>query len=328
MGLDVRRFSVALGLVVVGFTLPAGGAAASGVGAASMPSEPRSGGAEFGQPNGRPSAAHPVATVFRIGRHTILEGAAPRLAIRIDQRGVRTVTARVVFRPLGGNGTVAVLPLGRLRTGRLLHPAWPASTGLTPGRYSVSLHAAGPAGGQLLRRARASGRAPLTVKAKPAPPPIVAPPVTAPPNPGVTDDGVFPVAGPHTFGGDDARFGAGRAGHVHEGQDIVAAEGLPVVAPLAGTIVARDYQAAGAGFYLAMDAADGRSFFFAHCQKDTFAVMVGQAVAAGQQLCRVGQTGDASGPHLHFEIWLGGWRRAKTSTPIDPLAQLQAWDRG
>ena len=54
---------------------------------------------------------------------------------------------------------------------------------------------------------------------------------------------------------------------------------------------------------------------------------VGQAVAAGQQLCRVGQTGDATGPHLHFEIWIGGWRRDKASVPVDPLAQLQAWDK-
>jgi murein DD-endopeptidase MepM/ murein hydrolase activator NlpD len=216
--------------------------------------------------------------------------------------------------------------LGRMRTGRLLHPAWPAGVALEPGRYVVSLHATGPAGGRLLRRAKASGRAPLTVTAKPAPPPVVAPPVTVPADPGVTNDGVFPVAGPHSFGGADGRFGAGRDGHVHEGQDVLAAEGEPVVAPLAGTIIARDYQAGGAGFYLAMDAADGRSFFFAHCQKDTFAVTVGQAVAPGQQLCRVGHTGDASGPHLHFEIWIGGWRRDKASQPIDPLQQLLTWD--
>jgi murein DD-endopeptidase MepM/ murein hydrolase activator NlpD len=143
----------------------------------------------------------------------------------------------------------------------------------------------------------------------------------------VSANGVFPVQGPHSFGGEDARFGAGRSDHIHQGQDVLAAEGTPVVAPLAGTIVARDYQAGGAGFYLAMDAVDGRSFFFAHCQKDTFAVTVGQAVAAGQQLCRVGQTGRASGPHLHFEIWVGGWRRTKDSAPADPLPQLQAWDR-
>jgi murein DD-endopeptidase MepM/ murein hydrolase activator NlpD len=321
-------FLLLVALLGLGVALPAAPAPAS-VGAAAAPSGPRAGGAEFGQPNGRPSAAHPVATVFRIGRHAIVAGAAPRLAVRIDQRGVAAVTARVVFRPVHGNGALVAFALGRVPTGRLLHPAWPGSASLKAGRYVVSLHATGPAGAPLLRRARASGRAPLTVTPRPAPPatpPVVAPPVTPPADPGVSAAGVFPVAGPHTFGGADARFGAGRAGHVHEGQDVVAAEGLPVVAPLAGTIVARDYQAHAAGFYLAMDAADGRSFFFAHCQQDTFAVTVGQAVAAGQQLCRVGHTGDASGPHLHFEIWLGGWRRDAGSRPIDPLAQLQAWD--
>jgi biotin carboxyl carrier protein len=320
------------GLLALGAALPApaSGAISPSVGAASAPTYPRPGGAEFGQPNGRPSAAHPVATVFRIGRHTITEGVTPRLAIRINQRGVRAVTARVVLRPIGTSGSVVRVDLGRVRTGLLLHPAWPSDAVLKPGRYVVSLHAAGPAGGQLLRRASASGKAPLTVKAKPAPlasPPIVGPPVVPAADPGITNDGVFPVAGAHSFGGADGRFGSGRAGHEHQGQDVLAAEGTPVVAPLAGTIIARDYQASAAGFYLAMDAADGRSFFFAHCQQDTFAVTVGQAVAVGQQLCRVGQTGDASGPHLHFEIWIGGWRRDKASAPIDPLAQLQAWDK-
>jgi murein DD-endopeptidase MepM/ murein hydrolase activator NlpD len=320
------------GLLALGAALPAQafGAGSISVGAASAPSYPRPGGAEFGQPNGRPSAAHPVAKVFRIGRHTITEGTNPRLAIRIAQRGVRSVTARVVFRPIDGSGSVVRVDLGRIRTGLLLHPAWPSASVLKPGRYVVSLHAAGPAGGQLLRRASASGRAPLTVKPKPAPlapPPVVGPPAVPAPDPGITNDGVFPVAGPHSLGGDDGRFGAGRTGHEHQGQDVIAAEGVPVVAPLSGTIIARDYQASAAGFYLTMDAADGRSFFFAHCQKDTFAVTVGQAVAAGQQLCRVGQTGDASGPHLHFEIWIGGWRRDKASAPVDPLAQLQAWDK-
>jgi murein DD-endopeptidase MepM/ murein hydrolase activator NlpD len=150
----------------------------------------------------------------------------------------------------------------------------------------------------------------------------VRPAVPAPP----PTPGIFPVQGPHSFGGNDALFGAPRSSHIHEGQDIVAAEGQPVVAPVAGNIVKRAYQASGAGFYLVQDSPDGRSFFYAHCQKDTFAVEEGQAVAAGQQLCRVGRTGSASGPHLHFEIWVGGWRRDAGSAPVDPLAQLQAWD--
>jgi murein DD-endopeptidase MepM/ murein hydrolase activator NlpD len=48
-------------------------------------------------------------------------------------------------------------------------------------------------------------------------------------------------------------------------------------------------------------------------------------VAAGQPIAQVGQTGDADGPTLHFEIWPGGWRTAPSSQPIDPLPDLLAW---
>lgn len=147
------------------------------------------------------------------------------------------------------------------------------------------------------------------------------------PHPGAGEGPVFPVAGPHSFGGPENRFGAGRPGHVHQGQDVLAAEGLPVLAPLAGTIIATGYQAAGAGWYAAEHTAGALDFFFAHCQAGSLAVKEGQAVAAGTQICRVGMTGDATGPHLHFEVWLGGWR-AKGGYPIDPLPYLEAWERG
>jgi murein DD-endopeptidase MepM/ murein hydrolase activator NlpD len=150
-------------------------------------------------------------------------------------------------------------------------------------------------------------------------------PLPAPVAPAPTSIGLFPVQGPHSLGGDAARFGAARNGHVHQGQDVLAAEGTPVVAPLAGTVTVRDVQPSGAGLYLVLDAVDGRSFFFAHCQEDSFAVDKLQVVAAGQQLCRVGRTGSASVAHLHLEIWIGGWRRDRASAPIDPLPQLLAW---
>ena len=51
----------------------------------------------------------------------------------------------------------------------------------------------------------------------------------------------------------------------------------------------------------------------------------GAALTPGQPFAQVGATGDASGPHLHFEIWPDGWYASKASQPIDPLPQLQAW---
>jgi murein DD-endopeptidase MepM/ murein hydrolase activator NlpD len=141
----------------------------------------------------------------------------------------------------------------------------------------------------------------------------------------VSDGAVFPVQGPHSFGGPENRFGAPRAGHVHEGQDILAAEGLPDVAPLAGSIIATGNQPRGAGWYVAEHTQVGFDLFFAHCEAQSVQVSPGQDVSAGATLCKLGATGDATGPHLHFEMWVGGWH-AKGGRPIDPLPYLQAWE--
>ena len=297
-------------------------AAPAQAGGAQAP-EGGSGGAEYGAPLVEAKAPRPVAKYFNVSPRTVTAGKEPpRITLRIENAGVRRVNARVVFWPLRGRGSVLRLDLGSVATGQVVRPRWPTGQALVAGSYVVRLHARGPQGQTLLRRAQASGRVPLTVK--PAP---VTRPVTGPTPTPVTPGGVFPVAGPHSLGGDGSAFGADRGDHSHEGHDVSAAAGTPVVAPLAGTITVRDYQADGAGFYLVQAASDGRHFFFAHCQKDTFAVAEGQTVAAGQQLCRVGSTGASSGPHLHFEIWVGGWRASKDSYPVDPLPQLQAWDR-
>ena len=137
--------------------------------------------------------------------------------------------------------------------------------------------------------------------------------------------GVFPLQGSYTFGGEDARFGAGRPGHIHQGQDVVAASGTPIVAPVAGTVLWKANQPGGAGIYLVVHGtADERDYVFMHIKRGTMLVAPGQAVTAGQQLAQVGATGDASGPHLHFEIWVGGWA-ARGGEPVDPLPQLQRW---
>ena len=87
-----------------------------------------------------------------------------------------------------------------------------------------------------------------------------------------------------------------------------------------------DNQPLAAGWYVVLHTVDGRDMFFAHCQEGSIPVAPGAVVAAGQPICLVGHTGDATGPHLHFEIWVGGWRVNAASHFIDPLPDLLAWD--
>ena len=70
---------------------------------------------------------------------------------------------------------------------------------------------------------------------------------------------------------------------------------------------------------------DGRHYVFMHLQADSTIVAKGQLVTAGQRIANVGSTGGSDGPHLHFEIWLNGWRASKASQPVDPLPELEAW---
>ena len=98
-----------------------------------------------------------------------------------------------------------------------------------------------------------------------------------------------------------------------------AAEGTPLVAPQAGSVTWSSYQAAGAGYYLVIrSAGTTRDLVFMHLREGSLLVAPGAAVAAGQAIGQVGQTGDADGPHLHFEIWPAGW---KAGQPIDPLGR-------
>ena len=135
---------------------------------------------------------------------------------------------------------------------------------------------------------------------------------------------VFPVSGAHSLGGDDAMFRAPRSGHRHMGHDISAARGAPVVAPYAGVIAWVRYQRAGAGHYVVLDADDERDYVFMHLRRGSIPVTEGQRVVAGQQLGEVGNSGRSFGPHLHFEVWVGGWY-AKGGEPVDPLPLLQDW---
>lgn len=135
----------------------------------------------------------------------------------------------------------------------------------------------------------------------------------------------FPVPGPHTFGGPDARFGAPRSGHIHQGQDIPAACGQKEVVDETGEVKVNAFQASGAGYYVVLHGLiTGTDSVYMHLQRPSWAP-AGTIVYAGQQIGRVGATGDAQGCHLHFERWTApGWFVG--GAPYDPLPELLAWD--
>jgi murein DD-endopeptidase MepM/ murein hydrolase activator NlpD len=134
---------------------------------------------------------------------------------------------------------------------------------------------------------------------------------------------IFPVRGRHNYGDAGARFGAPRSGHSHQGQDVMSACGTKLVAAQGGTVIYSGYQSA-AGNYIVIHGVDGIDNAYMHLAQPS-AFTEGDKVSTGQQLGVVGDTGDATACHLHFEIWTApGWYNG--GHPVDPLAALQSWD--
>lgn len=92
-------------------------------------------------------------------------------------------------------------------------------------------------------------------------------------------------------------------GHWHSGIDLAAARGTPVMATLPGiaTVVV---SASGYGLHVVIDHGDGLSSLYGHL--DTVLIASGDSVAAGEVIGTVGSSGNATGPHLHFEIRRNG----------------------
>jgi murein DD-endopeptidase MepM/ murein hydrolase activator NlpD len=134
----------------------------------------------------------------------------------------------------------------------------------------------------------------------------------------------FPIRGRHAYGDG---VGAPRVGHTHQGQDVFARCGAPLVAARGGRVQWKAYQAGGAGYYLVIDGKKtGHDYVYMHL-KGPAKVDQGQRVKTGQRVGKVGSTGAATGCHLHFEEWTApGWyqggrfMRAVTK-------HLKKWDR-
>lgn len=111
---------------------------------------------------------------------------------------------------------------------------------------------------------------------------------------------VCPVQGPHAFSNDWGQPRSG--GRRHQGNDILAPRGTPIVANVAGTVSRHTSRLGGLSYYLR--GSDGITYYGAHLQ--SYAAQ--GAVSAGTVIGYVGTSGNASGgpPHLHFEMHPGG----------------------
>lgn len=110
------------------------------------------------------------------------------------------------------------------------------------------------------------------------------------------------------------RFGEQRPGHIHEGVDIAEPTGTPVDAARAGTI---SFAGPSSGYGLRVDVDHGNGISTRYAHLSRIDVHVGQTVDAGGLVGLVGATGDATGPHLHFELRDNG-------VAIDPSPYLGA----
>jgi murein DD-endopeptidase MepM/ murein hydrolase activator NlpD len=138
-----------------------------------------------------------------------------------------------------------------------------------------------------------------------------APVASAPVLPRPTGNMTCPVAGAHSF---VDSWGAPRSGgRSHEGTDIMANYGTPVVAIVSGTITYSGY-GGSAGNWQILSGSDGNSYWYMHNQRN---IVTGGRVSVGQQIAEVGDTGNATGiPHLHFEYHPGG------GGPVNPYPLL------
>lgn len=98
-------------------------------------------------------------------------------------------------------------------------------------------------------------------------------------------------------------FGAEREGYVHKGMDISAPEGKPIYVACDGQVL-ESGENETMGNYIKIKHENGLVTIYMHCSK--LFVPAGLKVYKGDNIALVGNTGDSTGPHLHFQVELNG----------------------
>jgi murein DD-endopeptidase MepM/ murein hydrolase activator NlpD len=152
----------------------------------------------------------------------------------------------------------------------------------------------------------------------PAPAPLPAPVAPKPKPPGI--DLTFPVKGPHSYGDTwgAPRMVGTRWFHRHQGTDIFAPKGTPVVAVTDGKLERVGPNTLG-GNRLWLRSSDDSSYYYAHLDGYANRIRDGTEVRRDETLGYVGNTGNASRapPHLHFEVHFPG------GGPVNPFPILK-----
>jgi murein DD-endopeptidase MepM/ murein hydrolase activator NlpD len=296
---------LAAALLVLPDAAAAAASDASGSGGVPATPPPSGGDTQPGEPSSpsrRRDRRRPILRAFSVSpAKFFLYGRPARVAFRIDDRS-RSV--RVRLEVVARGRVKRRIDLGEKRT-RARHSQRLSGRGFPEGRLTLRIRATDPAGNRLTAAGGVAASAPLELRGH-----------------------HFPLPRSVGYGGAGSRFGAPRSGgRRHQGQDMPAPMGMPVLAPRGGVVKTIAYQASGAGNYIVLEGAgERRDYVFMHLQTGTTRVRRGERVRTGEQLARVGNTGIGTGPHLHFEIWVGGgWYTG--GHPIDPLPHLRRWER-
>ncbi|MBM7694627.1 peptidoglycan hydrolase CwlO-like protein [Peribacillus deserti] len=109
-----------------------------------------------------------------------------------------------------------------------------------------------------------------------------------------------------------------RGSENHKGVDIASGGYVPIMAAADG-IVSRAYASSSYGNVVFVShSINGQVYTTVYAHMQSFAVSTGQVVAKGQQIGVMGNTGQSSGQHLHFELHKGPWNAAK-SNAVNPI---------
>ncbi|EHN11834.1 peptidase M23B [Patulibacter medicamentivorans] len=140
----------------------------------------------------------------------------------------------------------------------------------------------------------------------------------------VGDDGyAFPIQGRWHYG--DAGTYFGERGGAHQGVDAFASCGTPLVAASSGKVAHNQVQSAAGNYLVITGTPTGEDQAYMH-MKARSPLKEGTAVKAGDPIGLVGDTGNADGCHLHFELWSKpGWYTG--GKPRDPKPDLDRWSK-